>query len=166
MAEEKQNEEVGNKSDSPEKSVKKKASVKAVKKDTASVSSDKNEVKAQKKSETTAKKAPAKKKEPKKDPVVKKAKKAVSAKLETRKKEDFKESKAEKPKAKTKAASKGLAIIKLTQIKSVIDRPKRQKATMVALGLTKINKTVEKEATPQILGMVRKISHLIKVEEA
>ena len=55
--------------------------------------------------------------------------------------------------------------IKVTQVKSVIDRPARQKRTMVALGLNKINATVEVEATPQILGMVRKVNHLIKVVE-
>lgn len=55
--------------------------------------------------------------------------------------------------------------IKVTQIKSVIDRPERQKKTMVALGLRKINASVEVEATPQILGMVTKVNHLIKVEE-
>jgi large subunit ribosomal protein L30 len=46
----------------------------------------------------------------------------------------------------------------------VIDRNIRQKRTMVALGLRKINQTVEVEATPQILGMVAKVNHLIKVE--
>jgi large subunit ribosomal protein L30 len=56
--------------------------------------------------------------------------------------------------------------IKITQVKSKIDRPKRQKATLFALGLRKTNQTVVKEATPQILGMVRKVSHLVKVEEA
>ena len=55
--------------------------------------------------------------------------------------------------------------IKVTQTKSVIDRPERQKRTMVALGLRKLNATVEVEATPQILGMVTKVNHLIKVEE-
>jgi large subunit ribosomal protein L30 len=55
--------------------------------------------------------------------------------------------------------------IKVTQVKSTIDRPERQKRTMVALGLRKLNATVEVEATPQILGMVKKINHLIKVEE-
>ena len=55
--------------------------------------------------------------------------------------------------------------IKVTQIKSVIDRPERQKRTMVALGLNKMNASVEVEATPQILGMVRKVDHLIKVVE-
>ena len=55
--------------------------------------------------------------------------------------------------------------IKVTQVKSVIDRPERQKRTMVALGLNKMNASVEVEATPQILGMVRKVNHLIKVIE-
>ena len=55
--------------------------------------------------------------------------------------------------------------IKVTQVKSVIDRPDRQKKTMEALGLRKLNATVDVEATAQILGMVRKVTHLIKVEE-
>ncbi|MBM3441541.1 MAG: 50S ribosomal protein L30 [Bacteroidetes bacterium] len=55
--------------------------------------------------------------------------------------------------------------IKITKVKSVIDRPERQKRTIEALGLRKLNSTVEVEATPQILGMVRKVSHLVKVEE-
>jgi large subunit ribosomal protein L30 len=54
--------------------------------------------------------------------------------------------------------------IKITQVKSVIDRPERQKKTMVALGLRKMNASVEKEATPQVLGMLEKVNHLIKVE--
>ena len=56
--------------------------------------------------------------------------------------------------------------IKITQTKSVIDRSLRQKKTMFALGLRKINQTVEVEATPQILGMVAKVNHLIKVENS
>jgi large subunit ribosomal protein L30 len=55
--------------------------------------------------------------------------------------------------------------IKITQVKSVIDRSERQKRTMEALGLRKLNNTVEVEATPQILGMVSKVNHLVKVEE-
>lgn len=58
-----------------------------------------------------------------------------------------------------------MAKIKITQIKSVIDRNERQKRTMQALGLTRMNKSVEVEATPQILGMVKKVSHLIAVEK-
>ncbi len=53
--------------------------------------------------------------------------------------------------------------IKITQVKSGIDRSERQKQTLIALGLRKINATKEVEATPQILGMVNKVSHLIKV---
>ncbi len=59
-----------------------------------------------------------------------------------------------------------MAKIKITQVKSIIDRPERQKKTMSALGLKKLNATVEVEATPQILGMVNKVNHLVKVEEA
>ena len=58
-----------------------------------------------------------------------------------------------------------MAKIKITQVKSVIDRPERQKKTMAALGLRKMNASVEVEATPQILGMVNKVNHLIKVEQ-
>jgi large subunit ribosomal protein L30 len=54
--------------------------------------------------------------------------------------------------------------VKITQVKSVIDRPLRQKNTMVALGLRKMHSTVEHEATPQIQGMINKVKHLVKVE--
>lgn len=56
--------------------------------------------------------------------------------------------------------------IKVTQVKSGIDRPEYQKRTLVALGLSKINRSIEVEATPSILGMVRTVNHLVKVEEA
>ncbi len=55
--------------------------------------------------------------------------------------------------------------IKITQVKSAIDRPERQKLTLKALGLKKLNASKEVEATPQILGMVTKVNHLIKIEE-
>ncbi len=55
--------------------------------------------------------------------------------------------------------------IRVTQIKSGIDRSERQKLTLKALGLNKLNASKEVEATPQILGMVKKVNHLIKVEE-
>ena len=55
--------------------------------------------------------------------------------------------------------------VRITQVRSTINRPKDQKATIQALGLGKINRTVEKVVTPQILGMVKKVSHLIKLEE-
>lgn len=58
-----------------------------------------------------------------------------------------------------------MAKIKITQVKSVIDRSERQKRTIAALGLKKLNSSVEVEATPQILGMVTKVNHLVKVEE-
>jgi large subunit ribosomal protein L30 len=56
-----------------------------------------------------------------------------------------------------------MAIIKVKQVRSVIRKPQDQKATMVALGLKGINQIVEKEDTPQILGMIKKISHLVEV---
>ena len=59
-----------------------------------------------------------------------------------------------------------MAKIKITQVKSIIDRPKDQKATITALGLGRISKTVVVENTPQIAGMVNKVNHLVKVEEA
>ncbi|GAA5026135.1 50S ribosomal protein L30 [Marivirga lumbricoides] len=55
--------------------------------------------------------------------------------------------------------------IKVTQIRSVIGRPNDQKLTIQALGLGRINKTVEKTATPQVEGMIRKVSHLVTVTE-
>jgi large subunit ribosomal protein L30 len=58
-----------------------------------------------------------------------------------------------------------MAKIKITQVKSAIDRPERQKLTLKALGLKKLNSSKEVEATPQILGMVQKVTHLVKVEE-
>jgi len=55
--------------------------------------------------------------------------------------------------------------IKVTLVKSAIDRPERQKLTLKALGLNKLNSFKEVEATAQILGMIRKVDHLVKVEE-
>lgn len=59
-----------------------------------------------------------------------------------------------------------MAKVKITQLKSTIKRPERQKRTIQALGLGKINRTIEVENTPQIAGMIRKVSHLISVTEA
>ena len=56
--------------------------------------------------------------------------------------------------------------VKIKQIKSSIDRSKKQKNTLIALGLRGINKTVEKEVTPQIQGMINKIAHLVTIEQA
>lgn len=57
-----------------------------------------------------------------------------------------------------------MAKIKITQVRSLIDRPGNQKLTIKALGLGKIGKSVEKETNPAIDGMVRKIQHLVTVE--
>ena len=56
--------------------------------------------------------------------------------------------------------------IKITLVKSPIDRPERQKLTLKALGLGKLNSSKEVEASVQILGMVRKVNHLVTVEDA
>ena len=58
-----------------------------------------------------------------------------------------------------------MAKIKITQIKSVIDRSERQKRTIKALGLNKLNKSVEVEATPAIIGMVKAVNHLVAIEK-
>jgi large subunit ribosomal protein L30 len=55
--------------------------------------------------------------------------------------------------------------LRITQIKSGIDRSERQKQTLIALGLKKLHNPREHEATPQILGMIRTVEHLLKVEE-
>ena len=52
----------------------------------------------------------------------------------------------------------------ITQVRSAINRTKRQKATIQALGIKKLNNPVEHEATPQIMGMIRKVDHLVKYE--
>jgi len=58
-----------------------------------------------------------------------------------------------------------MAKIKVTQVKSYISQPEVQRRTLKALGLRKMNQSVEHEATPAILGMVRAVQHLVKVEE-
>ncbi len=55
--------------------------------------------------------------------------------------------------------------VKITLVRSAIKKPQRQKATVEALGLRKMNQTVIKEETPQIIGMIVKVNHLIKVEK-
>ena len=55
--------------------------------------------------------------------------------------------------------------LRIKQIKSIIGRPERQKRTLEALGLRKINHEREIQATPQILGMIESVKHLITVEE-
>lgn len=58
-----------------------------------------------------------------------------------------------------------MAKIRIKQVRSKIDRPERQKRTLEALGLKKINQVVEHDGTQQILGMVNAVKHLIEVEE-
>jgi large subunit ribosomal protein L30 len=58
-----------------------------------------------------------------------------------------------------------MAKIKITQVRSAIGSCKRQKATLIALGIKKLNRSVEHEVTPQIMGMVNKLKHLVIVEE-
>ena len=55
--------------------------------------------------------------------------------------------------------------VKITQVRSTIKRPENQKRTIEALGLGKINRSVEIEKTPQIEGMITKVSHLVEVTE-
>jgi len=58
-----------------------------------------------------------------------------------------------------------MAKVKITQVRSLISRPESQRRTIEALGLGKINRSVEKELTPQIAGMISKVNHLVKVTE-
>jgi large subunit ribosomal protein L30 len=55
--------------------------------------------------------------------------------------------------------------IKITQVRSAINKPKRQKRTLEALGMKKMYQSREMVATPQVLGMIDKVKHLLKVEE-
>lgn len=58
-----------------------------------------------------------------------------------------------------------MAKVKITQSRSAIKRPETQQLTLKSLGLGRVNKTVEVELTPQIAGMIRKVSHLVTVKE-
>ena len=58
-----------------------------------------------------------------------------------------------------------MAKIKVTQVRSSINRTKKQKLTLAALGLRKLGMTVENDDTPNILGMINKVSHLVTVEK-
>lgn len=58
-----------------------------------------------------------------------------------------------------------MAKIKITQVRSQIGSDWRQKATLIALGIKKLNRPVIHEGTPQIMGMVKKLQHLVIVEE-
>ncbi len=54
--------------------------------------------------------------------------------------------------------------VKVTQVKSMIDRPETQKRTLKALGLGKINRSKEIELNPSLQGMIRTVQHLVKIE--
>lgn len=56
--------------------------------------------------------------------------------------------------------------VKITLVKSPIDKSKRQKDTLVALGFRKVNQTVEHENNPQLRGMIRVVQHLVQINEA
>jgi large subunit ribosomal protein L30 len=58
-----------------------------------------------------------------------------------------------------------MAKIKITQVRSKIGSDKTQKATLIALGIKRLNRSVEHEVTPQIMGMINKVKHLVSVEE-
>ncbi|MEP3244467.1 MAG: 50S ribosomal protein L30 [Sneathiella sp.] len=62
--------------------------------------------------------------------------------------------------------AKAKATVTVTQIGSPIGRHKSQRATLVGLGLNKMHRTVELEDTPSIRGMINKVHHLVRVEEA
>jgi len=59
-----------------------------------------------------------------------------------------------------------MAKVKITQVRSTIGRPEVQKRTIAALGLGKLNRTVEKEVNPAMQGMINKVKHLLVIEEA
>jgi large subunit ribosomal protein L30 len=61
--------------------------------------------------------------------------------------------------------AQGKKRLRITQTGSPIRRDKTQRATLVGLGLNKLHKSIEVEATPEVLGQVRKVQHLVKVEE-
>lgn len=118
----------------------------------------------------TPKKAPAAKKAPAKKPVA--AKKAAAPKAEAPKAEAKKDA-APKAEASKKAAPQKTAAKKpsgktvtVTQIGSPIGRQGYQRATLIGLGLNKMHRTRELEDTPSVRGMIRKVSHLVKVEDA
>ena len=58
-----------------------------------------------------------------------------------------------------------MAKVKIKQVRSAINRSQRQKRTIEALGLKKLNQVIEKEATPQVMGMIKKVSHLVEIVE-
>ncbi len=103
-----------------------------------------------------AKKAPAKKAAPEMD-APKAAAKTETAKKAPAKKAAPKKTAAKKPSGKT---------VRVTQIGSPIGRKAYQRATLIGLGLNKMHRTRELEDTPSVRGMINKVSHLVKVEDA
>ena len=59
-----------------------------------------------------------------------------------------------------------MAKLKITQTGSPIRRDKTQRATLVGLGLNKMGRTIEVDGTPEVMGQVRKVAHLVEVAEA
>jgi large subunit ribosomal protein L30 len=59
-----------------------------------------------------------------------------------------------------------MARVRITQTRSIITQSPRHRGTLRALGLTRIGRSVEHEESPELAGMLRKIGHLVKVEEA
>jgi large subunit ribosomal protein L30 len=55
--------------------------------------------------------------------------------------------------------------VKIKLVRSAINRTQRQKDTVIALGLRRMNHTIEKEATPQVMGMIAKVQHLVEIVE-
>ncbi len=128
---------------------------------------EKKEKKAPAKKKPAAKKAPAKKTEAKKAAPKKEAAKATAktaaAKKEAPKKVAEKKVAPKKPAAKKKPSGK---TIRVTQIGSPIGRQGKQRATLIGLGLNKMHRTRELEDTPSVRGMINKVSHLVKIEDA
>lgn len=125
--------------------------------------------------ETKAKKAPAKKPAtakkaaPKKEAAEKAPAKAAAKKSEPPKKTESKASAPATKTAKKPAAAKKAPsgkTVTVTQIGSPIGRKAYQRATLIGLGLNKMHKTRTLEDTPSVRGMIRKVSHLVKVEDA
>ena len=104
---------------------------------------------------TAAKKAPAKKAAPKKT-----AEKKTTA---TAEKKEAKKPAAKKPAAKKAPSGKTVTV---TQTGSPIGRESSQRKTLIGLGLNKLHRTRTLEDTPAVRGMINKVQHLVKVEEA
>lgn len=98
----------------------------------------------------------------------KKVKKAPAAKKVAEKKPAAKKEAAPKKAAapRKNAEAKSGKMLRVTQIKSPIARHPKQRLTLIGLGLNKMHKTRELEDTAAVRGMINKVSHLVKVEDA